>query len=124
MWLLAVEEEHKVELRADFRQYYGVKYDAAFDDDPFEAADLAAMLPSGSRLVGAIDPERSWTREQYMGAVCANALSFMGWRLGLYGDSRTYKYFRSPVDGTSDAGGSHQNMTWDELQEALSRPRE
>lgn len=66
------------ELRADFRSYYGVRYD---DVDPAEAADLARMLPAGSRYKASLDPALAWSGERRMLAEIGNMLYVCAARL-------------------------------------------
>lgn len=66
MLLVRLARDHRACLRADFRQYYGVSFDRMERTSPVEAADLAAMLPRGSRTFSAIEPEFYWTQADYM----------------------------------------------------------
>lgn len=121
IWLLSVERGHVAELRADFRRYYGLKYDQAVDEDIDEAADLAAMLPQGSRLHAALNPVNGWTLEQYEGAVTANAIFKLIHMLG-GGKGAAPKVFELPSAPTSQ-DEEVQTMGFSELMEVLSRPR-
>lgn len=48
------------ELRADFRHWYGVRYEDVAAD---EAIDLIYCLPSGSAYLAALNPQWAWGAE-------------------------------------------------------------
>ncbi|MCI6547588.1 MAG: hypothetical protein MR415_02950 [Coriobacteriaceae bacterium] len=48
------------ELRADFRHWYGVRYEDVAAD---EAMDLIYCLPSGSAYLAALNPQWAWSAE-------------------------------------------------------------
>lgn len=75
--LAGAEQGRIALLRHDFRRYYGCCYDEVPAD---EAADLVAMLPSGSAYVASRWPERGWSREQEDMATLIDEL----WQMALY----------------------------------------
>lgn len=71
---------YPAELRADFQQYYGLNLDRmGIEYTVLHAADLAVMLPRGSRVLARIDPATEWTIEAQIMAASANAARDLVW---------------------------------------------
>lgn len=68
------------ELRADFRQYYGLDADdMGRGYTMLHAASLVVMLPAGSRVMAALDPATVWGLDQQLMAATANAVRYLLW---------------------------------------------
>lgn len=79
MSLVRLVGEYRAQLRADFRQYYGCSFDTILKESVIETADLAVMLPSGSRTMASISPEYAWGQDTYLLAEIANSLRTLVW---------------------------------------------
>lgn len=111
--------DYRAHLRADFRQYYGLSFDKAVEESAVEAADLAYMLPRGSRTYSSIDPEFSWEQSHYLLANIANSLQLLVWAQTKDGQkNRNRPKPIEPPKRKADTG-----MTADEYKKRLSRPR-
>lgn len=113
--------DHRAELRADFRQYYGCSFDRTLEESVSETADLAMMLPRGSRTFAAIDPEFSWEQQHYLLAEIANSLHLLLWcqtKDGQKGRNRPRPIL--PPTKREDRPEAH---SVEELQNLLSKPR-
>lgn len=73
--LVEWKTKYRPQLRADFREYYGVSFDALLSQSWVETADLVAGLPSGSRTMSAYDPSTSWNWNEHILAQIFNLLS-------------------------------------------------
>jgi hypothetical protein len=62
-------------LRADFREYYSLSFDASYANSRVETADLVVGLPAGSRTMSAIDPKAAWGWNEALLAQIWNLLS-------------------------------------------------
>ena len=61
-----VKNKYRAHLRADFREYYSLSFDASLQNSWVETADLVVGLPAGSRTMSAIDPRNSWNYNEYL----------------------------------------------------------
>lgn len=113
-------KEYRAQLRADFRQYYGVSFDDALRKSVVEAADLAAMLPRSSRTFVSINPEYAWEQEHYMLAGILNAVNLILW--GQTKDGQKNKNRPKPIKPPKREE-EKEAYTIEELNERLSRPR-
>lgn len=93
----------------------------AVRDSPIEAADLAAMLPRGSRTFSEIDPEYSWTQEDYLLANIANSLSLLVWAQTK--DGMKNRNRPKPIEPPRKTQAKKEAYTIDEYEEMLSKPR-
>lgn len=114
-------KEHRAKLRADFRQYYGCGFDHVYRESPIEAADLAVMLPRGSRTMTAIDPEFAWGQETYLLANMANSLALLVWAQTK--DGQKNRNMPKPILPPGSRKEKVAAYTVDEYRERLSRPR-
>jgi hypothetical protein len=123
MALVGLMKNHRAELRADFRQYYGCSFEGALRESAAEAADLAVMLPRGSRVMAAVNPEYSWTQEDYLLADAANSLRILVWSKTKDGQKNRNR--PKPIEPPKSAFKEKAGMgyTADEYRELLSRPR-
>ena len=112
-------KKHRARLRADFCQYYGCAFDAVLRESPLEAADLAVMLPRGSRTMTAIDPEYAWGQETYLLANIANSLALLVWAQTKDGQKNRNR----PKPITPPKTRQGKAYTVDEYKEILARPR-
>lgn len=121
MTLVGLMKDHRARLRADFRQYYGCAFEKVLRESPIEAADLAVMLPRGSRTMAAIDPEYSWGQETYLFANMANSLALLVWAQTKDGQkNRNRPKPITPPKGRKKKAEAH---TVDEYKKILARPR-
>lgn len=113
-------KEYRAQLRADFRQYYGVSFDDALKKSVVEAADLAVMLPRSSRTFVTINPEYAWEQEHYMLAGILNAVNLILWgqsKDGQKGRNKPKPLMPPKREEKKEA------LTIEELNELLSKPR-
>jgi len=110
-------------LRADFRHYYGLSFDECLAAAPLEAADLCVQLPRGSRLLSALDPELSWTQEDYLLANIANSLLFLAWTQTKDGSKNRNR--PKPIEPPRKRRTAHKPNTYTpgEYAQRLSLPR-
>lgn len=112
------------ELRADFRQFYGISADdIGICYSVSEAADLAVMLPRESRCAGAYRKENAWATEHYLLAHIANTLDLFVWAMS---GSKTDKPELIYPPGTKKADGKKKEtivLTKEEYMEKLKRKR-
>ena len=111
--------DYRAQLRADFRQYYGLSFDKAIKESVVEAADLAYMLPRGSRTFSTIDPEFAWEQSHYLLANIANSVQLLLWaktKDGLKNRNRP-----KPIEPPKRKNVT--TLTADEYRERLSKPR-
>lgn len=81
MTLATVEDRYPDELRADFQQYYGLDIDgmgAGFSHA--HAASLVKMLPRGSRVGRALNPDSEWDDATYILAQIEYDLRVLAWQ--------------------------------------------
>lgn len=121
MTLARLRKKYRAELRADFRQYYGVSFDEALKTSVIEAADLTVMLPRGSRTFSAIDPEYSWEQSHYLLANIANSLQLLVWAQSKDGQKNRKR--PKPITPPKRPREKTVSYTVDEYREILSRPR-
>ena len=70
----------KVELRADFQQYYTLNLDKlGIDYRISHAADLAVMLPQDSRVMRQVDPANAWGWQEHLLADIVNRVRWLQW---------------------------------------------
>lgn len=113
--------DYRAELRADFRQFYGCSFDRTLEESVEEAADLAVMLPRGSRTFAEIDPEFSWEQQHYLLATIANELQTLVWfqsKDGQKGRNRP-----KPIQPPRRHTEKTEAYSTDEYAALLSRPR-
>ena len=115
---MRLKREYRAQLRADFRQYYGVSFDEALKTSVVESADLAYMLPRGSRTFTAIDPEYAWEQEHYLLANMAHTLDLLLWAQTKDGQKGRNK--PKPITPPRKAPEGH---SVDECRKLLARPR-
>ena len=113
--------EYRAQIRADFRQYYGLSFDKAVNESVVEAADLLYMLPRGSRTFSAIDPEFAWEQEHYLLANIANSLQLLLWAQTKDGQKNRNR--PKPIAPPEKHVEKANTYTTDEYKERLSRPR-
>lgn len=118
MTLVRLMDDYRAQLRADFRQYYGCSFDRMLEESAFEAADLALMLPRGSRTFSAIDPEFAWEQSHYLLANIANSLQLLVWAQTKDGQKNRNR--PKPIEPPKRR---NEGMTPEEYEERLSRPR-
>ena len=83
MLLARWRRSRRAELRADFARYYGLDLRELGRSLPCEyAADLAAMLPPGSRTMTAESPDLAWDTHALLLAGLLNSLRDLTWSLG------------------------------------------
>jgi len=71
---------YKIELRADFQQYYTLNIDKmGVDYSIVHAADLAVMLPQSSRVMCRIDPANAWGWTEHLLADLVNRVRWLQW---------------------------------------------
>ena len=71
---------YKIELRADFQQYYTLDIDKlGVDYSIVHAADLAVMLPQSSRVMCRIDPANAWGWQEHLLADLVNRVRWLQW---------------------------------------------
>lgn len=121
MTLVRLRKKYQAELRADFRQYYGVSFDEALRTSVIEAADLATMLPRGSRTFTAINPEYLWEQSHYLLANIANSLQILVWAQTKDGQKNRNR--PKPITPPKRPREKTVTYTVDEYKERLSRPR-
>lgn len=121
MTLARLRKRYRAELRADFRQYYGVSFDGMLETSVIEAADLAIMLPRGSRTFTAINPEYSWEQSHYLLANIANSLQLLVWAQTKDGQKNRKR--PKPITPPKRPREKTVAYTVDEYKELLSRPR-
>jgi hypothetical protein len=85
------------------------------------AADLAAELPLGSRFVGALNPEASWTLDQCLLAGILNAVRGLTWGLG-GGKGKRPKPVEPPRKKRNEHG-EYVSLSTREVQEMLNHKR-
>lgn len=121
MVLVRLRKDYKAELRADFRHYYGVSFDEMLTVSVIETADMAALLPRGSRTFTAINPEYSWEQSHYLLANIANSLQLLVWAQTKDGQkNRNRPKPIMPPKLHEDKPTAH---TVDKYKDLLSRPR-
>lgn len=82
------------ELRADFRHWYGVRYEDVAAD---EAIDLICCLPSGSSYLAALNPQWAWSAEHgAIADVCD--LLLRQERLTATGNTEGSQHVTRPID--------------------------
>lgn len=118
---MRLKREYRAQIRADFRQYYGLSFDRAVEESVVEAADLLFMLPRGSRTFSAIDPEFSWEQEHYLLASIANSLQILVWAQSKDGQKNRNR--PKPIMPPKKQVEKSVSCTADEYKEKLSRPR-
>lgn len=71
---------YKLELRADFQQFYTLDIDRMGKDYKIvHAAELAVMLPQDSRVMVRIDPANAWGWTEHLLADAVNRLRWLQW---------------------------------------------
>ncbi|MCL2746128.1 MAG: DUF5361 domain-containing protein [Coriobacteriia bacterium] len=71
---------YKLELRADFQQYYTLNLDKMGKEYRIaHAADLAVMLPQESRVMRRIDPSNAWGWQEHLLADLVNRVRWLQW---------------------------------------------
>ena len=71
---------YRLELRADLQQYYALNLDdMGRSYKVSHAADLAVMLPEGSRVMRRIDPSNAWGWQEYLLADLVNRVRWLQW---------------------------------------------
>lgn len=113
--------EHRAQIRADFRQYYGLSFDKAVKESVVEAADLLYMLPRGSRTFSTIDPEFAWEQEHYLLANIANSLQLLVWAKTKDGQKNRNR--PKPIEPPKRKVSKANLHTTDEYAKILSKPR-
>ena len=121
MTLARLRKKYRAELRADFRQYYGVSFDESLEASVIETSDLAAMLPRGSRTFTAINPEYAWEQHHYLLANIANSLQFLVWAKTKDGQKNRNR--PKTIKPPKKQEENKVTFTADEYMERLSRPR-
>lgn len=114
-------KKYRAQLRADFRQYYGCSFDKTIKESVVEAADLAMMLPRGSRTFTAIDPEFAWEQEHYLLANIANSVALLVWAQTKDGQKNRNR--PKPITPPKRTMEKKETYSVDEYKERLSRPR-
>ncbi len=71
---------------------------------PLEAADLAAMLPPGSRTMAAADPALAWGATEWLLAKVADTLRGTAWALGILKGDRPEPLVPPGLDGATGDG--------------------
>lgn len=117
--------DHPCELRADFQQYYNLDSDGIGGRIRcLRAADLAAMLPQGSRCALAMSPQAAWSNEAVVMAMVDFRLQQILYSLA-GGKAKDGSKLPKPdclyKPGTNEREAD--GMTVDEMREFLSRPR-
>lgn len=103
------------ELRADFRQYYGIDADAMGEGYTLvHAASLVAMLPAGSRVRAAEDPASAWGLDQQLAAATANASRYLLW--AMTGGGKRPEPIGPPERGRGDIEAIEADGYLDELR--------
>lgn len=116
---MRLRREYRAQLRADFRQYYGLSFDEAVKQSVVEAADLTMMLPRGSRTFTAIDPEFAWEQQHYLLANIANSLQILVWAKTKDGQKNRNR----PKPIAPPRKAPEKGHSIEECQELLARPR-
>jgi len=76
----SIYQHYKLELRADFQQYYSLNLDRLGSDySVTHAADLTVMLPLKSRVMKAIDPANAWDWTEHLLADMVNRVRWLQW---------------------------------------------
>jgi len=71
---------YRLELRADFQQYYTLNLDKlGVEYRIMHAADLAVMLPQDSRVMRQIDPANAWGWQEHLLADLVNRVRWLQW---------------------------------------------
>ena len=87
MALAGLMRGHRLELRADFQQYYGLDL---YGITARHAADLAVMLPRGSRTMRAVNPSNEWSTTEHLLSLIEFWLHVLVWR-----ETKDAKYKRN-----------------------------
>lgn len=111
------------ELRADFRQHYGVGLGELGRSLPVsEAADLAANLPACARCASPEGWDAGWDDGTWLLARIEHALRVLAWQRSEDGAAgENYPEMITPALKPAPAG--QPGVTSDELDEILSRRR-
>ena len=126
MALARVLNEHEGALRADFQHYFGLDIDRmGVDYSALHAADLAANLPEGSRVLASIDPQSVWTSDRSLMAAMVNDLNWLVWAKTKDGQ---HNRNRPRIVGVSEQPGERKivgmAMEPDELLETIGKIKE
>ncbi len=111
------------ELRADFRQFYGVGLGELGRSLPVsEAADLAACLPAGSRCAAPEGQAWGWDDTRWLLARIEYGLRVLAWH-----NTEDGRKGRNPprmvAPGPGRGGGEPEGVTSGELDDLLKRRR-
>lgn len=91
------------------------------EESVLEAADLAVMLPRGSRTFTAIDPEYAWEQSHYLLANIANSLAILVWAKTK--DAERGRNKPKMITPPKKTERDKPTFTVDEYKELLSKPR-
>jgi hypothetical protein len=120
--LAAFLARHRAEMRADFQQYYGMDIGLiGITVRPTHAADLAEMLPAGSRTFRAEAPELAWGTVEYLLADCVDALNVLAWQQTK--DGAKNKNRPKPVKRPKQPKKQKAGYTVEEYEAILNKPR-
>lgn len=119
MTLAMMARGRRLEMQADFQQYYGLDYRGI---SARRAADLAVMLPHESRTMKKINPECAWTDAERLLSRIEYWLHVIVWR-----ESEDARARRNCPEMITPRRGDGANAQYaapvDEYAARLARPR-